>query len=842
MRRCAHILLYMVMAAGAFMVSSCVEPPLTPPDTPDGPEIEETPALEDAYHEKYRSEPYPKENNGIFINPAPLIVPQEMKKDAKLEFELCMNPSFRLDDPTMIRSEAEEWCMFNPHRVLDNGTWYWRFRSVSAALSSKKPWSETYSFEITDDIPKFVTPPFSAFIHNAPTTHPRLYCFLEGKYEQARKNIEADPEYKNLESRANTATNYNWGDWSGVYKDISTLENHITWLMSSWYLTGNKVREDRLYEILSHLISTPPSKAQYFADNFTASSTAYCYLACYDLLYNRLNENERSIAEEQIMRFLSYYYPRHVGAEENHIFDNHFWQHNMRGMMQACLMLWDTRYASEVSTMMEYFYELWTARAPASGFNRDGMWHNGTGYFTANFTTLSYMPMLLSFVTGEDFLKHPWYLNAGRSLVFSEPPRSANSGFGDGSEKYSEPDRHRVAFADFLARETGDSYAGWYANECKAILETDYALRLYRVCSKATKYDTSLPEDTGHMDWYRDIGEVAVQTNIKDTYNNLALSFRSSVFGSGSHTSANQNAFNIIYGGKVAFRSSGYYTNFSDAHNLMSYRHTRAHNTILINGIGQPYTMRAFGNIMRAMSGDNLSYCLGDASKAYCGVSEDQMWIDAFAAAGLAQTPEYGFGDNPLTKYRRHLVVLHDINAVVVYDELEASESAKWEWLLHSPVAFDIDPDSCSARTSNEGSGVYTGVRLFSNEKYEMSQSNLFAVAPSVSNPEDYPNQWHLSACTENAARTRILAIIQVGHSASSIKPILMGNGVLSLGDWKISATLDAEKDAALSLKNISTGTTLVLSGTTSLYDSVNGEYTLQEQSDNMPISTKNVL
>ncbi len=43
------------------------------------------------------------------------------------------------------------------------------------------------------------------------------------------------------------------------------------------------------------------------------------------------------------------------------------------------------------------------------------------------------------------------------------------------------PTRVRVAFADFLARELGDSYAGWYAGQCPSTLVDDYQMRLYRI-------------------------------------------------------------------------------------------------------------------------------------------------------------------------------------------------------------------------------------------------------------------------------------------------------------------------------------------------------------------------
>ena len=108
----------------------------------------------------------------------------------------------------------------------------------------------------------------------------------------------------------------------------------------------------------------------------------------------------------------------------------------MRVLFQIAFCLYDkSEYAAQALRMLTYYYELWTARAPASGFNRDGAWINGTGYFEANVRTLFYMPMLLSYVSRADFLQHPWYQQAGQSMVYSWPPSSKSDGFGDGSEK-----------------------------------------------------------------------------------------------------------------------------------------------------------------------------------------------------------------------------------------------------------------------------------------------------------------------------------------------------------------------------------------------------------------------
>lgn len=212
-------------------------------------------------------------------------------------------------------------------------------------------------------------------------------------------------------------------------------QRYVQSLYQAYYLTQQETYAKRLHELLQLLLNTPVSDAVLFADNFGSTNIAYCFLKPYDLLYKRLSSEERQSVENLLMRVLRFYYPQQQGTQENRIFDNHFWQQNLRVLFQATFLLYDNEaLQDEVLPIMEYYYELWTARAPASGFNRDGMWANGTGYFNNNVYTLFYMPMLLSHITRKDFLLHPWYRNAGQALTFTCPPESRNIGFGDNSE------------------------------------------------------------------------------------------------------------------------------------------------------------------------------------------------------------------------------------------------------------------------------------------------------------------------------------------------------------------------------------------------------------------------
>lgn len=844
-------LLSVLLAWSLLALFSCADHELSAPvtDPQPAPEVD----APDAYRDKIRTQPYPKASNVLMLNPAPLIVPQSMKKGEALEFALSRSSAF--DTSETILSSPQPGCFYNLHRPLEAGTWYWRFRSCNADGSGAGAWSESIGFEVSGNEPVFVTPPFADFLANAPRDYPRLYCFLNPRIDEARRQAASHSEYKALLARASTALAADYQGMGDLCARASDLKNQASWLYQAASLTLQPRYADKLRELLEAFCMASPSDGQLFADNFTSSYVAICCLLAYDLLHDSLDPAALSAAEELLMRVLRRYYKENLGYQENHIFDNHFWQQNLRTYFQIAFLLYDHPvYGSEVLPMLEYYYELWTARAPAGGFNTDGLWHNGTGYFTANVHTLAYMPALLSYVARFDFLGHPWYRASGLALVYSFPPHSASNGFGDGSEQGDSPSRLTAAFADYLARETGDAYAGWYAAECADLVAQDYELRLYRMCADRT-YDTAFPADAPKMLWYEDTGEVAMHSHPGSTDNDLALSFRSSTFGSGSHTTASQNAFNLLYEGQPVYRSTGYYQNFSDAHNLMSYRHSRAHNTLLVNGIGQPYSTKGYGSVVRALGGSHISYCLGDASHAYCGVSDDPMWVSAFEQAGISQTPENGFGSTPLTRYRRHVLMLHP-DIVLLYDELEASEPARWEWLLHSPVRFSIDEEQQMLTTAGADGGYVAVTQLFCGEPFSLSQTDLFRVPPAQITPAT-PNQWHLTATVEGSRAARFLAVVRVGHTGADI-PLLRstGNHTFEVGDWNIRAVLDASQPTALEVTHDASPVVFCLgadnpqiggtpymrryASSSVLYDEIDGVWQVQEAVDKTPVMTRN--
>lgn len=755
------------------------------------------------YHEWTREHPYPKMNNQLYLNPPPLLVPEAVKeKGGKLQFALSRSAGFP-DDGTTQLSEPVPWCMFNPHRTLESGNWYWRFRSV-AADGTEGEWSETYRFEMTDDVPRFLTPDVATFEAKLPTGHPRLHLYLNDKAEAARQSIASHPEYKTMKNRATTAMKADYGDIASFYKDKAsseTLGNYVNYLYQAYYLTGEEEYAEKLMEILRRLVSRPPTDKELFsaASNFVPTNIAMAHIYIYDLLFSRLLPSERQAVEELLARLIRYYYPVQAGKEETTLFDSHFWQQNMRVLFTCAYMLYDkATLRQEVLPALRYYYEVWTARAPGSGYNRDGVWHNSASYFNTNALTLYYMPLILGYITGSDFLAHPWYREAGRALLYSWPLESRSCGFGDGSNGGDAPTRVRLAFADFLARYTGDSYAQWYAGQATDLLRTDFTMRLDRMVNGYAYSDEVLCK-MEKMIWYKDAGEVVMHSDLLHTEHNLALSFRSSRYGCTAHTYANQNAFNVLYKGVDVFRNTGYYLLYGSPHHITDSRHTRAHNTILVNGIGQGFTEKAYGDITRGICGTHITYCLGDASHAYADTCNLKSWLNNLAAAGITQTADNGFGSTPLTKYLRHVWMLHP-DVAVVYDELEASEAVRWDWLLHSPTTFHIKESGSQLTTINAEKGFAAQGWLFSTQPFSTQQTDRFVTPPTAQPDPAYPDQWHLSATVEGSTANRFLFIMQVYDNERSPLPVGRSGNVFSIGSWHIEAELDTNRPAAVTI------------------------------------------
>lgn len=811
----------LVAAVAALLCAACADDETIIPTRPDpGPQ----PGDELLYHENERTDVYPKLNNEIYLNPPPLLLPVAWRGDSLVQFELASTADFGTS--TVYLSDPAPWSMASPHRRLEPGRWYWRYRCHAADGSAVGDWHAAIPFEIPADAPDFVTPSIGDFNESLPSGHPRLESYLMPRLDGARATVQSHPEYRSMINRARGALSFDTSDMGVYYADkdgTTALNQAVTYLYQAYYLTTQQQYADKLLEILRAMIMREPTDAELWsaASNFQPTNIAQCWARIYDLCFDRLQAGERAACERFLGAFVDRFIKMHMGRREGQVFETHFWQHNMLVGFQCAFVLYDKApYREQTLRWLDYCYEIWVTRAPGTGFNRDGVWHNSSSYFDTNIETLHYMPLILSQVTGTSFLAHPWYQAAGKAMVYTWPVGSVSNGFGDGSTDKATPSRVRLAFADFLARHTGDEYAAWYATEGRSLMLTDIELRLERMVNSAT-YSGSAPEKIEKLIWYRDAGEAVMHSSLDNPGTDLALSFRSSRYGCVNHTYANQNSFNLAYRGRNIFCNTGYYFKYGSRHHLTDSRHTRAHNTILVNGVGQAFANEAYGQIVRGAESDHIVYCLGDASHAYADTSHIDAWVRNIAAAGLTQTPADGFGATPLTRYLRHCVMLGG-DIAVIYDEIEASQPVTIDWLLNSPVHFSADMRSYVITSENIDGGFAADCRLFASQPMTGTLTDHFVTPPGTG----YADQWHFAARTGASDAQRFLFIVKVRDLPDSPADIDIVDGAVSLGGWTITASLDPDSPASLRITDSAGGASLDYtagSGATIITDTADG-------------------
>lgn len=239
---------------------------------------------------------------------------------------------------------------------------------------------------------------------------------------------------------------------------------------------------------------------------------------------------------------------------------------------------------------------------------------------------------------------------------------------------------------------TGNTYAASYVRTIQAgradILTEDNVSKEAGLGWFRLQCNKPLPEGPGLKDMpfgyvFPETGLASFSTSLERLGRSSMISFRSSPYGSTSHALANQNAFNTFWSGQPLFYSSGHHISFIDSHSMFSHRATRAHNTILVNGIGQRIGTEGYGWIPRYYVGEKIGYILGDASNAY-GKVISQNWLARARKEELTFSPEAGWDDVKLKTFRRHIVELGKTGFTFIYDELEAEEPVTWSYLLHT--------------------------------------------------------------------------------------------------------------------------------------------------------------
>jgi hypothetical protein len=752
-----------------------------------------------AIHPVTRQSAWPSDGVAVDVNPPSLLWPAVRGQDIHYRVRLSQDRHFPVGKT--LKSDDLSWAIFNAHEQLRQGIWYWQYDILKGEKLQKE--SDLHNFAVTGTAREYVTPSSERMLSACPGGHPRI-LITANELAAFRRRVKNSPQATAIvreadryvdrkppseqsgrpsEKGKDTFEQRNFAKWASKALG-NRLSNSTSALAKAYIITGDDRYGRQAIRYGVHVAGFDPDgvtsrKVSDFADGTCLRTMALAYDSCFDLLAAQEKDKlQKAIAVRAGRMFAGW-----RNNLETRVFSAHIWQHILHEFAEAAFATLGE--IDEAELWATYVYELWLARVPLLG-GEDGGWANGNNYFGTNFVTLVSIPTFFEQLTGADFFAHPWYRNSIYYMIYTWPPGSGPDGFGDGCERRELAPLSRLAFADILGKKFRDPYAGWYVRESLkplgASLQNDGSQRWHRL---RTGLDSELPErssfDLPQARVFGDIGVVAMHTDLANTPKNLMLAFRSSPFGSFNHAHADQNSFNVLFGGRRVFSNSGYYIGYGDAHFKGWYIHSRGHNTVLIDGKGQlSASPNGYGQVIRYLHNDRITYCLGDASNAY--------------------------GDAGLIRFRRHVAFLRP-STVVIYDELEADHRADWSWLLHCPDEISCDEEN--SRLTATTSSARSRIDFFAARPLSFDVHNRFdppalnwRKRTSGGKVIEYPDQWHAAVSPkEKADKMRYLTVIQVlgrDEAKSFDAPELAGDNIIRMGPWSIVAELGADGPAAL--------------------------------------------
>ena len=603
---------------------------------------------------------------------------------ATYTLEMCQDDEFQ---EHVIRVKGIDMPFYNHSQVLAAGTWYWRYLVVTDEGEVSDP-SPTRSFRITEASVALPVPPTAEILADMPA-HPRIFVTPNRLSEfRARRTGPAREAWENLKYRAEQYVNsqppelklqpmpdapgakrkqvfYLLGDepfvpagyTSGKLNGDAGKAN----VLSFAYLVSG---DERYAEAaLRWVVFLSPFRMDYhLKDRGQHDTVVYNYeyglkgvALAYDRLYGRLTEEER----RQVLAHIEYHCDNaykwcHDRLKLHLNYQNSHGQQCMHALLTTVLAVADE--TPRTAEWADWLIRQYVNRI-AWGSD-DGGYTEGQTY-GHKFQFILEGLAALKTATSLDVFKKPRFRNAGRFWMYC---MSLNYWWNHWGDVYSLLMPIPGASADtymsgFLASMSGDRYVKWWSD---TVLGNPAHLPLWYLASTGLK--PKPPVDMAQARLFPDVGQLAAYDRFYDHHSNRIF-FRSSPWGGHSHAHADQNGFVLHAGGEIMACDAGYYTYCGDTYHRQFSVATVAHNSVLVNGQGQPKSIGSKGRVSAFFN--SADYCLfvGDAAAAYPGVLE---------------------------RFDRVVVFIRP-DVFLVYDELRATQPSRFSWLLNAFEAAEMD-------------------------------------------------------------------------------------------------------------------------------------------------------
>ncbi len=728
----------------------------------------------------------PEDGETVSINPPPMVWRVD-ERAATYTLEFARDRDFSRD---VIRVEGIDLSFYNHSEVLDEGTWYWRYTVVTGDGEQSRP-GPVRSFKVTDAAVSLPVPPTQQLLAGMPG-HPRIFttpgeldAFRERRKGPAREAWEgvkwradralesSPPSPRDLvalserEPDGETPGSNSWREgqpsrrqviwlvdgepyWDDGYdyRALNGTANNANILSFAYLISG---QAEYAAAARDWLLAVVDARLDYHVEDRAQHDTVvYAYenglkyaALTYDRIHDHLSEDERARVLDHIEYHseAAYEYLRdrvgiHLEYQRSHP------QQCMHALLTTVMAV-----ATDIPAAEE-----WTDYLVRQYANRIAWTSEDGGYFEGQTYGHKFRWILeglaaMRTATGINLFEKPRIGNSGEFWLYA---MALNYWYHHGGDVYSLlwpwGNSADAYISNLMASMNEDPYVQWWSETVFA--NPDHIPFQYL---SDTDIEPKPPVDIPQARLFPDTGQLAAYDRFYDHLSDRIF-FRSSWWGGHSHAHADQNNFVIHSGGEILAADTGYYTYYGDDYHMKWSVTTNTHNSMLINGEGQPKGIDYKGDITEFFHTPDYTFFAGDASKAY---------------------------EEPMKRFERAILFIRP-GIYVVYDELAADEPSEFSWLLNTFQETEIDESARVLTVPQQDRRLRVQHLLPADLVYSQSNERRYPIQTRAWSrfTEAFPEPWHIRVTTaEKAREERFLALLNT-YSSEAGNPIGEGRPV----------------------------------------------------------------
>jgi hypothetical protein len=711
----------------------------------------------------------PADGEEVDLNPPPMIW-RVNDRAASYILEFARDERFRSE---AFRVEGIDLPFYNHSAELAEGTWFWRYYVVDRSGKRSRP-SPARSFVVTERSTPFPVPSTEELLASMPD-HPRIFTTPADLEEfRARRHGPAREAWLELERRADqhvqelpevprlvpmgeasitgpTPDSNSWREGQPVRRQIFFLRNgdafhapdygyrtltsdaaKVGTLSYAYLVSGERKYADAAREWANFVSQARVDFHLSDPERASHDTAVYCYeqglknmAIAYDRIQHYLTEDEKTAMIEHIeyhghaaYEWLRNRVQIHLAYQQSHP------QQAMHPLLTTALAV--ATESEAAAEWMDYLVRQYANRIAWT--SDDGGYFEGQTY-GHKFQWILEALVSMRTATGIDAFKKPRIRNSGDFWLYS---MSLNYWYEHGGDIYSLiwpfGNSADAYITNLMASMNGNRYVQWWA-------DTVFANPVHIPFQYISQTDLKPkpPMDIAQARLFPQTGQLAAYDRFYDHKGNRVF-FRSSQWGAHSHSHADQNGFVIHANGEILAADVGYYTYYGDDYHMKWTVTSNTHNTLLVNGEGQPKSIDSKGDITAFFHSPVYTYFVGDASAAY---------------------------EKPLTRYKRSMVFIRP-DVWVVHDEVAADEPSTFSWLLNTFDQPEIDSSERTLIVAQRETRLRVDHLLPEQLSYESSNERRFPMLTRAWTrfTEAFPEPWHNRVTTEAVKEETILAVM----------------------------------------------------------------------------------